>query len=106
MFPHKTAESLGVEVRGPEGAGDTDISHWPGHAAAFAFTPCKAGEYKMHLSLNDKPVEKSTYSILALSTEEAQQCYIMEDDLHFFNKPVPFGTDNPAFRVVNKKFQS
>ena len=103
VLPHKTAEKLGVEVRGPEGAGDTDISNWPGHAAAFAFTPYEAGEYKMHLSLNDKPVEKSPYSILAdFSAAEAQQCYIMEDDLHLFDNPVLFGTDNPAFRVMTK----
>ena len=43
-----------MEVRGLEGAGDTDISHWPGHVgdtdishwpghvAAFAFTPYEA----------------------------------------------------------------
>ncbi len=103
VFPITMGENVKVEVDGPCGVCDISTTHWPKLASSVSFIPPAAGAYELHVTPGDSHYDRLSYSIFAdFSSEEAQQCSIMESDRYLFEKPIPFKNQSHAFRVMTK----
>ncbi len=93
-------QNIAASVEGSSGVCESSINHENDGFVTVSFTPNRADKYTISVKRNGSDIAGSPFQLATKGNEpDASKCYIVEDDMHVFNKPIRFGSNPVQFRV-------